>query len=148
MQLTCHHARSPQALCSLLLCQTPTQDGGSNKAGDSKKQDDYVEALKKGGIDKKTARDVLQKWKDAGLTDGDPNELRKLFLKQSAAPITASLVQVRMADTHTNTNTCPGPQPCVAIASRWRQQHSLLRPAAAMCFQPTCALPAGAAVND
>jgi hypothetical protein len=99
------------------------QDG---KGGDTK-QREYVEALKKGGIDQKTAKQVsavlfvlvstglcpsplatrhrcvlttttitqqvLDKWKEAGA-EGDPNQLRKLFLKQSLAPITASAVQV------------------------------------------------------
>jgi hypothetical protein len=36
----------------------------------------------------------MDKWKEAGA-EGDPNELRKLFLKQSMVPITATLVQVR-----------------------------------------------------
>jgi hypothetical protein len=40
------------------------------------------------------ARNVLAKWKEAGA-EGDPNELRKLFLKQSLVPISATLVQVR-----------------------------------------------------
>jgi hypothetical protein len=39
------------------------------------------------------ARNVLAKWKEAGA-EGDPNELRKLFLKQSLVPISATLVQV------------------------------------------------------
>lgn len=49
--------------------------------------------MKKGGIDPKTARSVLDRWKEAGA-EGDPNELRKLFLKQSLVPISATLVQV------------------------------------------------------
>lgn len=65
------------------------QDNGNGKD----KQTEYVEALKKGGIDQKTARNVLDKWKEAGA-EGDPNQLRKLFLKQSLVPISATLVQV------------------------------------------------------
>lgn len=64
---------------------------GNGKPED--KNDEYIEALKKGGIDQKTARNVLDKWKEAGA-EGDPNELRKLFLKQSLVPITATLVQL------------------------------------------------------
>lgn len=51
--------------------------------------------LKKGGIDQKTAKNVMEKWREAGA-EGDPNELRKLFLKQSLLPISATLVQVRV----------------------------------------------------
>jgi hypothetical protein len=35
----------------------------------------------------------MQRWQEAGA-EGDPSQLRKLFLKQSLAPITASAVQV------------------------------------------------------
>lgn len=66
----------------------------SKSGGKKDKNEEYVEALKKGGIDQKTARNVLDKWKEAGA-EGDPNELRKLFLKQSLVPISATLVQVR-----------------------------------------------------
>lgn len=48
---------------------------------------------------------MLEKWQEAGA-DGDPNELRKLFLKQSLVPISATMVQVcictydNQGDTH------------------------------------------------
>lgn len=67
---------------------------GTGDSQDPKdKNAEYIEALKKGGIDQKTARNVLDKWKEAGA-EGDPNQLRKLFLKQSLVPITATLVQL------------------------------------------------------
>lgn len=69
-----------------------TQGSGDSKDAKDKNAE-YIEALKKGGIDQKTARNVLDKWKEAGA-EGDPNQLRKLFLKQSLVPITATLVQV------------------------------------------------------
>jgi hypothetical protein len=43
--------------------------------------------------DQKTAQTILERWKEAGA-DTDPSQLRKLFLKQSLVPITASVVQV------------------------------------------------------
>jgi hypothetical protein len=43
--------------------------------------------------DQKTAQSILERWKEAGA-DTDPSQLRKLFLKQSLVPITASVVQV------------------------------------------------------
>jgi hypothetical protein len=43
--------------------------------------------------DQQTAKSILEAWKQAGAQN-DPNQLRKLFLKQSLVPITASLIQV------------------------------------------------------
>eukprot|EP00879_Flechtneria_rotunda_P001643 GHRR01001803.1.p1 GENE.GHRR01001803.1~~GHRR01001803.1.p1 ORF type:complete len:350 (+),score=128.99 GHRR01001803.1:229-1278(+) len=57
------------------------------------KQDEYVEALKKGGVDQSTARKILDTWKQAGA-ESNPNQLRKLFLRQSLVPITASVIQL------------------------------------------------------
>eukprot|EP00775_Hariotina_reticulata_P003826 gene3826-4084_t len=72
------------------------------------KQEEYVEALKKGGVvscssavtsmslseeDQQTAKSILETWNQTGAQN-DPNQLRKLFLKQSLVPITASLVQL------------------------------------------------------
>uniref|UniRef100_A0A383WDY0 EF-hand domain-containing protein n=1 Tax=Tetradesmus obliquus TaxID=3088 RepID=A0A383WDY0_TETOB len=57
------------------------------------KQEEYIEALKKGGVDQKTAKTILERWKETGA-DTDPSQLRKLFLKQSLVPITASLIQL------------------------------------------------------
>lgn len=51
--------------------------------------------------DQKTAKSILDRWKEAGA-ESDPSQLRKLFLKQSLVPITASIVQV--------TRHAPGPR--------------------------------------
>jgi hypothetical protein len=61
---------------------------------DQKKEkvDDYIEALKKGGINEKAAKQVLDKWKEVGQ-EADPASLRKLFAKQSFGPVAASGVQ-------------------------------------------------------
>lgn len=77
-----------------VLVRAEKGDNADNKSGSSPdKREEYVEALKKGGIDQKTARNVLEKWKEAGA-EGDPNLLRSLFLKQSLVPISATLVQL------------------------------------------------------
>jgi hypothetical protein len=74
--------------------------GNDNKPSSSsdkdKKTDEYVEGLKKAGVDAAAAKKILQTWKDAaGGTDADdPAALRKLFLKQSAAPLLAVSAQV------------------------------------------------------
>ena len=57
------------------------------------KETEYIEALKKGGIDEKVAKQVLDKWKEVGQ-QADPASLRKLFAKQSFAPVAASGLQV------------------------------------------------------
>lgn len=72
-----------------LVCRAAGQD--EPKPAD--KEAEYIEALKKGGVDQKTAKVILDRWKEAGA-DSDPSQLRKLFLKQSLVPITASLVQL------------------------------------------------------
>ncbi|WIA41955.1 hypothetical protein OEZ86_009259 [Tetradesmus obliquus] len=73
-----------------LVCRAEKDD----KPGKPKnKQEEYIEALKKGGVDQKTAKTILERWKETGA-DTDPSQLRKLFLKQSLVPITASLIQL------------------------------------------------------
>ena len=62
-----------------------------------KQVQEYVEALQKGGVDKKVAQAVIKKWQEAGGgggADADPAVLRKLFLKQSSVPLLATLIQV------------------------------------------------------
>lgn len=49
-----------------------------------------------GGISKGLAQEVVKKWDDAGV-GGDPRELRKLFLRQSATPILGTALQVGAA---------------------------------------------------
>jgi hypothetical protein len=59
----------------------------ANTSDDPKRQQrvaEYVEALQRGGVDAATARKVIDKWREAGAGGDNPNELRKLFLKQSA----------------------------------------------------------------
>jgi hypothetical protein len=74
--------------------------GNDNKTSGSsdkdKKTEEYVEGLKKAGVDAAAARKILDTWKAAaGGTDADdPAALRKLFLKQSAAPLLAVSAQV------------------------------------------------------
>eukprot|EP00877_Chromochloris_zofingiensis_P010488 jgi/Chrzof1/5693/Cz16g12010.t1 len=72
-----------------LVCRAEGKDSGKEK-GD--KNEDYVEALKKGGLDQDIAKRILDKWKEVGADD--PNELRKLFLKQSLLPISATALQL------------------------------------------------------
>lgn len=74
------------------------QDSGKEK-GD--KNEDYVEALKKGGLDQDIAKRILDKWKEVGADD--PNELRKLFLKQSLLPISATALQVNNSSCQSST---------------------------------------------
>lgn len=62
---------------------------------DAKKEkqvEEFVEAMQKGGINKALAQEVVKKWDEAGVA-GDPRELRKLFLKQSATPILGTVLQ-------------------------------------------------------
>eukprot|EP00882_Tetradesmus_deserticola_P001774 GHRQ01001906.1.p1 GENE.GHRQ01001906.1~~GHRQ01001906.1.p1 ORF type:complete len:351 (+),score=150.42 GHRQ01001906.1:100-1152(+) len=66
---------------------------GDELTKQNNKQEEYVEALKKGGVDQKTAQRILERWQEAGAVT-DPSQLRKLFLKQSLVPITASVVQL------------------------------------------------------
>lgn len=78
------------------------QGGDSGNSGssrddkaDPKKQkeiQEYVEALQRGGMKKEMAQEVLKKWEEAG-GDTDPNTLRKLFLRQSAIPAVATIIQ-------------------------------------------------------
>lgn len=71
-----------------LTCDLTVQDQKKDK------DDEYIEALKKGGIDEKVAKQVLDKWKEVGQ-EADPASLRKLFAKQSFAPVAASGLQAR-----------------------------------------------------
>lgn len=58
-----------------------------------KKVQEYVEALQKGGVDKKVAQAVISKWQEAGGQDADPATLRRLFLRQSSIPLLAAAIQ-------------------------------------------------------
>ncbi|KAF6252559.1 hypothetical protein COO60DRAFT_517452 [Scenedesmus sp. NREL 46B-D3] len=79
-----HHVSLQQ---QRLVCRA---EKGDKLSKPKNKQEEYIEALKKGGV---TAQSILDRWKEAG-GDADPSQLRKLFLKQSLVPITASLVQL------------------------------------------------------
>lgn len=62
--------------------------------------------------DQNTAKSILDRWKEAGA-ESDPNQLRKLFLRQSLVPITASVVQVWCGSSSecVQQTQCTAPQP-------------------------------------
>jgi hypothetical protein len=57
------------------------------------KTEEYVEALKKSGINREVAGKIIDKWRELGA-EADPKVLRNLFLKQSLVPIGAVIVQL------------------------------------------------------
>jgi hypothetical protein len=94
---------------------SPGDSGGSgDRARQDKKTQEYIEGLKKAGVDATVAKKILETWAAAGggkkgssgdnntnntpssRTDGgvDPTLLRRLFLKQSIAPLLAVGAQV------------------------------------------------------
>ncbi|KAF8058368.1 DYF13 [Scenedesmus sp. PABB004] len=89
-------AAAPPRRCAPLLrarrhCAAAA--GKDGKQASEEKQEEYVEALKKGGVDQATAQRILDKWREAGA-ESDPSQLRKLFLSQSLVPIAATAVQL------------------------------------------------------
>jgi hypothetical protein len=76
--------------------------GGDEQGSDTdgKKTNEYVEGLRKAGVDAAAARKILETWRTAAGSggssdnDADPAALRRLFLKQSAAPLLAVSAQV------------------------------------------------------
>lgn len=54
---------------------------------------EYVEALKKSGVDAEQARKIIETWNSLGA-DADPSQIRKLFFRQSLVPAGAGLLQL------------------------------------------------------
>lgn len=71
--------------------QEPKEDTKGSKKVD--KSEEYIEALKKSGINRDVAGKIIDKWRELGA-DADPKVLRNLFLKQSLVPIGAVIVQL------------------------------------------------------
>jgi len=75
-------------------------NNNDDDGGKGKKTEEYVEGLKKAGVDAAVASKILARWSDAtggsgqGGADEDPSTLRRLFLKQSLTPLLAVSAQV------------------------------------------------------
>lgn len=89
---------SSRGRLSVVAAAAPPNGGGPPSDDKKERQKaEFVESLQKGGVDRETARKILKRWEEAGAgagRDGDPAALRKLFLKQSAVPALATLIQV------------------------------------------------------
>lgn len=83
---------SEQAESEKFTSEDETRDGtkGSRASADAKKK--YREQLEQQGIDKSTAKTILEIWKEKGTEN--PDQLRRLFVKGSLAPLASGALQL------------------------------------------------------
>lgn len=97
---TISKAMSPQAANDVLSKWKQQNSAGKPshiiKQQNTPEHNNLVETLRKEGMDRQAANEQLSEWKQAGVKDGDPDELLKLFQKESKESISYSQLRVRM----------------------------------------------------